>query len=56
MTLTGRKFITKMSVDTDNDHVSSYINIKSFGVCYVLQHIFILVVLCIILLIMEEEE
>ena len=36
----------KMSTDTDIDHMSLYGDTKSFGVCYILQHIIILIVLC----------
>ena len=43
------------SFDTDNDHVTSHGDIK-FSACYVLQRIITLVMVCLILLIMEEEE
>ena len=38
------------------DYTSSYGDIKSFGVYLILQRIVSLVVLCLIVLIMEEEE
>ena len=34
------------SIDTENDHVNLYDDIKSFGMCYILRSIIILVVLC----------
>ena len=33
------------SIDTDNDHMSLYDDIKSIGTCYILRFIIILVVL-----------
>ena len=40
----------KTSIDTDNDHMSLNIDIKLFGMCYILQCIIIMV------MIMEVEE
>ena len=39
------------SIDTDNDHMSLNIDIKLFGMCYILQYIIIIMVM-----IMEVEE
>ena len=40
----------EMSIDTDNDHMSSNGDIKLFGMCYIMQCIIIMV------LFMEVEE
>ena len=44
------------SIDTDNDHMNLYDDIKSFGMCYILQSIYYSGCAALIVLIMEEEE
>ena len=55
LTPIGGKSVMETSIDTDNDHVTLHGDIK-FSTCYVLQRIIILVVMCLIALIMEEEK
>ena len=52
MTPIGGKYVMKMSIDTDSDHVSSYGDIIrralqcNAAMCYTLQRIIIMVTLC----------
>ena len=41
---TGGKSITEPCIDTNNEHVSLYGDIKSFGACYILQHIIVILI------------
>ena len=53
---TDRKSVTETSIDIDNDHMNSYGDIKSLGMCYIYTVQYYSGCAVLIILIMEEEE